>query len=451
VLGRSRAATVQASQDEQQREAGSADSASIRSAGASPADAPKMRQSAATSVPTSDPLVKVRTDKLDRLVEMVGELVIAQTMMMQDGVVRDATNHNLAQKVRHADKIVRELQDLSLGLRMVPLKGAITKLARVVRDLATRSGKQITFTVAGEDTEVDRTLVDLLADPLLHMVRNAVDHGIETPSERLKAGKPAMGTVRLEASQAGDRVLVKLIDDGRGLQRDKIVAKAIEKGIITSADTMSDTEVFDLIFAPGFSTAEQVTEVSGRGVGMDVVRRNLMAMRGRTVITSKAGQGSTFTIELPLTLAITDGMIVRVGAERFIVPTAQIRRCFRPEPSAVFTAQGKGEMVQTAGEVLPVVRLHRALVVHGAKEGVVDGILMVVGDGNNRTAFLVDELLGQQQVVAKPLGDAIGRVRGLTGGAILGDGRVGLILDVDELVLASRDGAGATGGAIQAA
>jgi len=408
-----------------------------------PADAPKMRQSTATAVPTSEPLVKVRTDKLDRLVEMVGELVIAQTMMMQDGVVRDAVNHNLAQKVRHADKIVRELQDLSLGLRMVPLKGAITKLARVVRDLATRSGKQITFTVAGEDTEVDRTLVDLLADPLLHMVRNAVDHGIEAPSERLKAGKPAMGTVRLEASQAGDRVLVKLIDDGRGLQRDKIVAKAIEKGIITSADGMSDTEVFDLIFAPGFSTAEQVTEVSGRGVGMDVVRRNLMAMRGRTVITSKAGQGSTFTIELPLTLAITDGMIVRVGAERFIVPTAQIRRCFRPEPSEVFTAQGKGEMVQTAGEVLPVVRLHRALVVHGAQEGVVDGILMVVGDGNNRTAFLVDELLGQQQVVAKPLGDAIGRVRGLTGGAILGDGRVGLILDVDELVHASRGSASA--------
>ncbi|MFN0098020.1 MAG: chemotaxis protein CheA, partial [Gemmatimonadaceae bacterium] len=394
-------------------------------------------------VSATEPLVKVRTDKLDRLVEMVGELVIAQTIMMQDAVVRDADNHDLAQKVRHADKIVRELQELSLGLRMVPLKGAITKLTRAIRDLATRSGKQITFTVAGEDTEVDRTLVDLLADPLMHMVRNAVDHGIESPSERVAAGKPAVGTVCLEASQAGDRVLVKLIDDGRGLQRDKIIAKAVEKGIITSAHNLTDTEVFELIFAPGFSTADQVTEVSGRGVGMDVVRRNLTAMRGRTVITSVAGRGSTFTIELPLTLAITDGMIVRVGAERFVVPTAQIRRCFRPEPSAVFTVQGKGEMVRTATEVLPVVRLHRALVVHGAQEAVVDGILMVVGDGSNRTAFLVDELLGQQQVVAKPLGDTIGRVRGLTGGAILGDGRVGLILDVDELVLASRGASGA--------
>lgn len=416
--------------------------APARSRGAT-ADASNTRASVGTTAPASEPVVKVRADKLDRLVEMVGELVIAQTMMMQDETVRDAGHHHLAHKVRHADKIVRELQELSLGLRMVPLKGAFAKLARAVRDLAMRSGKQITFTVTGEDTELDRTLVDLLADPLMHMVRNAVDHGIETPSDREKAGKPATGAVRLEASQAGDRVLVKLIDDGRGLQRDRIIAKAIEKGIISSADNMSDTEVFDLIFSPGFSTTEQVTEVSGRGVGMDVVLRNLTAMRGRTLITSMAGEGSTFTIELPLTLAITDGMIVRVGAQRFIVPTAKIRRCFRPLPGALFTAQGKGEMVQTAGEVLPVVRLHRALLVSGAQERVVDGILMVVGDGNNRTAFLVDELLGQQQVVAKRLGDAIGRVRGLTGGAILGDGRVGLIVDVDELVLASRGPNGA--------
>jgi len=393
---------------------------------------------AAHAAPAADPLVKVRTDKLDRLVEMVGELVIAEAILMQDAVVRDAANHGLAQKVRHADKIVRELQDLSLGLRMVPLKGAITKLQRVVRDLAARSGKQIAFEVSGEETEVDRTLVDLLADPLLHMVRNAVDHGIEPPSERLKAGKPAMGTVRLEAMQAGDRVLVKLHDDGRGLQREKILRKAIEKGIIQSGDTMSDAEVFELIWAPGFSTAEAVTEVSGRGVGMDVVRRNLTAMRGRTVIASTPGQGSTFTIELPLTLAITDGMLVRVGAERFIVPTARIQRCFRPEPSAVHTVQGRGEMVHTGGEVLPLFRLHRALRVVGAQEAITDGILMVVGDGDRRVAILVDELLGQQQVVAKPLGEAVGRVRGLTGGAILGDGRVGLILDVDELVEAHR-------------
>lgn len=406
------------------------------------AAAPTAAAAPAAGVPVTDPMVKVRTDKLDRLVEMVGELVIANTILLQDGIVRDATHHDLAQKVRHADKIVRELQDLSLGLRMVPLKGAITKLARVVRDLANRSGKQIVFEVTGEETEVDRTLVDLLADPLLHMVRNAVDHGIEAPSERLKHGKSAMGVVRLEASQAGDRVLVKLRDDGRGLQREKIVAKAVEKGLIASGDGMSDSEVFDLIFAPGFSTAEAVTEVSGRGVGMDVVRRNLMAMRGRTLIESSPGKGSVFTIELPLTLAITDGMIVRVGAERFIVPTAQIRRCFRPEPSAVSTVQGKGEMVQHGGEVLPLLRLHRALRVLGAQERVVEGILMVVGDGNNRVAIMVDELLGQQQVVAKPLGEAIGRVRGLTGGAILGDGRVGLILDVDELVVASRQAAG---------
>ncbi len=417
---------------------------------ASPAAAPPAAGAPAVQ---KDPLVKVRTDKLDQLINLVGELVIAQAMLVQDDTVRSAQHHQLMQKVRHADKIVRELQDLSLGLRMVPIKGAITKLARVVRDLAARSGKQIGFEVSGEETEVDRTLVDLLADPLMHMVRNAVDHGIEPPSERMKTGKPAMGTVRLEAYQAGDRVVVKLHDDGRGLQRAKIVAKAVEKGIIASGDGMSDAEVFDLIFAPGFSTAEAVTEVSGRGVGMDVVRRNLAAMRGRTVITSVPGQGSTFTIELPLTLAITDGMLVRVGAERFIVPTARIRRCFRPEPSAVSTVQGKGEMVQHGGEVLPLLRLHRALRVVNAQERAVEGILMVVGDGSDRVAILVDELLGQQQVVAKPLGDAIGRVRGLTGGAILGDGRVGLILDVDELVVAHRDAgaAAAAEGAARAA
>ena len=386
--------------------------------------------------------VKVRTEKLDRLVEMVGELVIAHSILLEDEVVRDATQHCLAQKVQHAEKLVRELQELSLGLRMVPLRGALVKLARLVRDLATRSGKQVVFETAGDETELDRTLVELLADPLMHMVRNAVDHGIESPEERQRAGKPAAGVVRIEASQVGDRVVVRLRDDGRGLQREKIVARAIERGLIATGVGMSDSEVFELIFSPGFSTADEVSEVSGRGVGMDVVRRNLMSMRGRTLIESTAGRGSTFTIELPLTLAITDGMLVRVGAQRFIVPTARIRRCFRPEPAALSTAHGRGEMVQHGGEVLPVLRLHRSLRIERAQESAVDGILVVVGDGHHRVALLVDELLGQQQVVAKPLGDSIGRVRGLMGGAILGDGRVGLILDVDELVRSDRGGAG---------
>lgn len=384
--------------------------------------------------------VKVRTDKLDRLVEMVGELVIAHSILLEDGVVRDATQHLLAQKVQHAEKIVRELQELSLGLRMVPLRGALVKLARLVRDLATRSGKQVNFETVGDETELDRTLVELLADPLMHMVRNAVDHGLESPEERLRAGKPAAGVVRIEASQVGDRVVVRLRDDGRGLQRERIIEKAILRGLIATGVGMSDSEVFDLIFSPGFSTAEVVSDVSGRGVGMDVVRRNLMSMRGRTLIESTAGEGTIFTIELPLTLAITDGMLVRVGAQRFIVPTARIRRCFRPAPAALCTVHGRGEMVQHGGEVLPLLRLHRTLAIESAQESVVDGILVVVGDGNDRVALLVDELLGQQQVVAKPLGESIGRVPGLTGGAILGDGRVGLILDVDELVRADRDG-----------
>ncbi|MBL8995766.1 MAG: chemotaxis protein CheA [Gemmatimonadetes bacterium] len=385
--------------------------------------------------------VKVRAEKLDRLVEMVGELVIAHGILKETPAVQDASQQELTQRVLQADKIVRELQELALGLRMVPLRGALTKLTRIVRDLAARSGKQVVFETAGEDTELDRTLVDLVADPLMHMVRNAVDHGIETPSERLAAGKPAMGTIRVEARQAGDRVLVRLRDDGRGLQRSKIIAKAIERGLITSGEGMPDAAVFELIFAPGFSTADAITDVSGRGVGMDVVRRNLLAIRGRTLIESEPGKGSVFTIELPLTLAITDGMVVRVQGERFIIPTARIRRCVRPAPEMLRTALGRGELLQQGGEVLPLLRLQRELRIPGPSADLLAGILIVAGDGHNRVALHVDELLGQQQVVAKPLGESIGRVRGLTGGAILGDGRVGLILDVDELVQASRSAA----------
>ncbi len=413
-----------------------------------PAGAPTPRAgaravAAATPAP-AESTVKVRAEKLDRLVEMVGELVIAHGILKETPAVQDASRPELAQRVLQADKIVRELQELALGLRMVPLRGALTKLSRIVRDLGARSGKQVAFETAGEDTELDRTLVDLLADPLMHMVRNAVDHGIEPPSERLAAGKPAMGTIRVEARQAGDRVLVRLRDDGRGLQRSKIIAKAIERGLITTGEGMPDAAVFELIFAPGFSTADAITDVSGRGVGMDVVRRNLLAIRGRTLIESEPGKGSVFTIELPLTLAITDGMVVRVQGERFIIPTARIRRCVRPAPEMLRTALGRGELVQQGGEVLPLLRLQRELRIPGPTADLLAGILIVAGDGHNRVALHVDELIGQQQVVAKPLGESIGRVRGLTGGAILGDGRVGLILDVDELVQASRSAAPAS-------
>jgi two-component system chemotaxis sensor kinase CheA len=340
---------------------------------------------------------------------------------------------------------VRELQDLSMSMRMVPLKPTFQKLARLVRDVAHKNGKLVELVTSGEDTEIDRTMVDVVGDPLVHMVRNAIDHGIEFAAERMANGKPAAGVVRLSAHHAGGNVVVELSDDGRGLNRDKIVAKAIERGLIASDKGMSESDVFNLIFAPGFSTADAITDLSGRGVGMDVVRRNVEALRGRVEITSVPGQGTTFTVRLPLTLAVTDGMLVRVGTERYVVPLTNIHMSFRPEPSMLQTVAGQGEVVTLRGEVMPVLRLHRLLAVPGATTDPTRALLMIVGDGRQRrTALLVDELLGQQQVVAKSLGDGVGQVPGVAGGAILGDGRVGLILDVAELVaLAQSAPAGA--------
>ena len=263
----------------------------------------------------ADQFLRVRTERLDRLVDMVSELVIAHAMIAGDEALAAVagTNHVAAKKLGHAGKIVRGLQELSMGMRMVPLRATFQKMTRLVRDVSAKVSKPVDFVTEGDDTEIDRTLVALVGDPLVHMVRNAIDHGIETPAERAAAGKPPRGTVRLSAYHAGGSVVVELVDDGRGLHRDRIVRKAIEKGLIVSDQGMSDADVFGLIFAPGFSTVDSVTDLSGRGVGMDVVRRNVERVRGRVDITSRAGEGSTFTLRLPLTLAVTDGMLVRVG------------------------------------------------------------------------------------------------------------------------------------------
>jgi two-component system chemotaxis sensor kinase CheA len=382
--------------------------------------------------------MRVRTDRLDRLVDTIGELVIAHSMIAQDGTVTSSGNEVFGRKVTHASKIVRELQDLSISMRMVPLKGTVQKLARVVRDAAAKSGKQIEFATDGEETEIDRNMVELIADPLVHMIRNAVDHGIELPADREAAGKPRRGTIHVSARHAGGSVVITLTDDGRGLDRAKILDKAIEKGLVESDRGLNDRDLLELIFAPGFSTADKVTDLSGRGVGMDVVRRNIEELRGRIDIESEPGAGSSFSIRLPLTLAITDGMLVRIGSERYILPTVNIQMSFQPEREMLSTVAGRGEIVLLRGDVLPIVRLHRMLGVEGAETDATRGLLVIVGSGERRTALLVDELLGQQQLVAKSLGEGLGRVPGISGGAILGDGRVGLILDVAEIMAISR-------------
>jgi two-component system, chemotaxis family, sensor kinase CheA len=388
----------------------------------------------------TDTSVRVRTDRLDRLIDMVGELVIAQSMVAQDEVVRNDHKQELLRKVTHAGKIVRELQDLSMSMRMVPLKPTFQKMARLVRDLAHKSGKQVEFMPSGEETEIDRNMVDVVGDPLVHMIRNSMDHGIELPEDRTKKGKNAAGRVDLSAFHAGGNVVVELTDDGRGLDREKIVRKAIERGLIESDKGMSDPDVYNLIFEPGFSTADKITEVSGRGVGMDVVKRAIQSLHGRVEITSRLGHGTTFSVRLPLTLAITDGMLIRVGEQRFILPTVSIHMSFRPDASSIFTVTGKGEMVMLRKKLVPLIRLHRLFGIHGAVEDPTDALLVIVDEGGRRSGLLVDELLGQQQVVAKSLGDAMGKVAGVSGGAILGDGRVGLILDPGGLAALARGG-----------
>ncbi len=383
--------------------------------------------------PGGENSVRIRTERLDRLVDMVGELVIAHSMLAQDPVVL-ADRRGLSRKVDHTAKILRELQDLSTSLRMVPLKPALRKVSRVVRDLSRKSGKQVRLVTEGEDTEIDRSMVDVLADPLVHMVRNSVDHGLESAAERTAAGKPPEGVIRISAFQAEGNVVIQISDDGRGLNRERILTKAKERGIIESDRGLSDREIYDLIFAAGFSTAEKVTEVSGRGVGMDVVRRNVESLRGRVTIDSTPGQGSTFRINVPLTLAITDGMVISIGAQRYIIPSVKILMSLRPEPSALSKVAGKGEMVLFHGELLPIVRLHRLWEIPEAVEDPTQGLLVIVGEGRRKAALLVDELVTQQQFVVKPLGGIVSNTKGVAGGAVLGNGDVGLILDPDAIL-----------------
>ncbi|MGC6488658.1 MAG: chemotaxis protein CheA [Planctomycetota bacterium] len=381
--------------------------------------------------------VKVSTTRLDMLVDMVGELVIAQSMVLQSPEIQALDGQALTRNISQVGKITRDLQEAAMSLRMVTVKATFQKMARLVRDVAGKSGKRVGLTIAGEDTELDRNVVEQIADPLVHMIRNAVDHGVEAPAERVAAGKPEEGRLTLRAYHQGGSIVIEIRDDGRGIDRDKVFEKARSKGLIpagTDATSLTDAEVFQLIFAPGFSTAEAVTDLSGRGVGMDVVRRNIEALRGKIEIESEVGAGTTFHLRLPLTLAIIDGMIVRIGASRYVVPTLSIEHSFRPRPEDVHRVADRGECVQARGEVLPVHRLKHLFGQPDGVEALEQGILVVVEVDGQRSCLLVDEIVGQQQVVIKSLGMSREQVSGLSGGAIMTDGRVALILDVATLV-----------------
>jgi two-component system chemotaxis sensor kinase CheA len=383
--------------------------------------------------------VRVKIDRLDKLLDTVGELVIAQTMVGQDELIVSGKHRELSKKISHAGKIVRELQDLSMILRMVPLKGTFQKMARLARDLSQKNGKRVNFTVEGEDIEIDRNMVDMVADPLVHLIRNAVDHGIEMPEERRRLGKSEDAWIYLTAGHVEGSIMLTVWDDGRGLSRQKIVDKAISRGLIDSAERMTDQEVWQMIFQPGFSTAEQVTEVSGRGVGLDVVCQAVDALRGRIEVQSSEGQGCAFIMRMPLTMAITDGMVVRVGSQRYILPIANIQKAVRPVEADIHTVNQRAEMFDFRGDLLPVFRLHRLFDIMDAQTELTLGLLVVIGEGQQRCALFVDDLLSQTQVVTKLLGKGINKVQGVAGGAIMSDGTVGLILDTTGIVNIARN------------
>jgi two-component system chemotaxis sensor kinase CheA len=371
--------------------------------------------------------VRVDRQRLDELINQIGELVIGASMVEQE-LLSIAGGHGL-ESMSALGKIVRDLQEMSLGLRMVPIAATFQKMNRVIRDVAKKVGKQIQFVTEGDDTELDKTVVDQISDPLVHMVRNAADHGIEPPDTRLANGKSAEGTVKLRAYQQGGNVYIELTDDGRGLDRKRIVDKAIERGILTAESNPSDAEICNLIFQPGFSTAKEVTDVSGRGVGMDVVRRNVEALQGSVSIKSTEGVGSTITVRLPLTLAILDGLLVRLSSEVFVIPLLSVIESICIRTNEIHKIVGVGEVITLRGEVVPLLRLHRLLNIAPTSTLDDQGLLVLVEDQGRRMALFVDELLGQQQVVIKNLETNFRKVPGVAGATILGDGRVALILD----------------------
>jgi two-component system chemotaxis sensor kinase CheA len=388
-------------------------------------------------------LVKVETAKLEYLVDMVGELVIAQSMVRHNPQLDSLKSTRLQRDIAHLSRVTAEVQKTAMAMRMVPIGQLFRRMTRLVRDLARKSGKSAELELFGEDVELDRTIVEQLADPLVHMLRNSLDHGLESKAEREAAGKSPVGHVRLKASHEAGQIVVEIDDDGRGLDRQRILRKAVERGLVSPEASLSDNEVFHLIFEPGFSTADKVTDVSGRGVGMDVVRKHISKLRGRIDIVSRAGAGTTFFLKLPLTLAIIDGLVVVVGGERYIVPIFAVREMFRAQADQIFTVEGRGEMVMVREHLLPVIRLGRRLGVVPKSEQACDG-LMIVGESGGRTfCLLVDELVGKQEVVIKNLGSTFRDVQGLAGGAILGDGRVGLILDLTTLVQSTAVSGGA--------
>ncbi len=397
---------------------------------------PVVEADASKNAPKASSSIRVDTDKIDTLINMVGEVVITQSMLglIGENFTMDKVGQlkrGLAQLERHT----RDLQQSVMNIRMLPISFVFSRFPRLVHDISTQLSKKITLKLVGENTEVDKAVVELINDPLVHLIRNSLDHGIEMPADRIAAGKPEMGTIELKAYHRGGHIVIEIVDDGRGLDKNKLLAKAIEKGLVEETAILSEKQIFELIFMPGFSTAEKLTDISGRGVGMDVVRRNIQSLGGNIDIISELGKGTTIAIHLPLTLAILDGQSVAVGDETYIVPLVSIIESINITEKMLNKVAGKGETFKLRNEYLPIIRMREIFNVRsGAATKSNEGVIVVVEGQGALCGFLVDELLGQQQVVIKSLEANYRRVEGVSGATILGDGSVALILDVPGLV-----------------
>ncbi|UVW27487.1 chemotaxis protein CheA [Massilia sp. H6] len=382
--------------------------------------------------------IRVSVEKVDQLINLIGELVITNAMLEQRTSNLDPmANERLLNSISQLGRNTRELQEAVMSIRMMPMDFVFSRFPRMVRDLATKLGKKVDFITNGAATELDKGLIERIVDPLTHLVRNSIDHGIEMPAARAAAGKSEAGRLFLSAGHQGGNIVIEVADDGGGLNRERILAKALENGLAVS-DNMSDSDVWQLIFAPGFSTAEQVTDVSGRGVGMDVVKRNIMAMGGTVEIRSARGFGTTISISLPLTLAILDGMSIRSGDEVYILPLSFVVESLQPAPEDIREIAGRGTVLKVRGEYLPLIPLYQMFEIAARNTNPSEGIVVILETEGKKAALFVDELVGQQQVVVKNLEANYRKVAGISGATILGDGGVALILDVAALVRSSR-------------
>jgi two-component system chemotaxis sensor kinase CheA len=390
--------------------------------------------SGATDATSVKSTIRIDTFKLDELFDSVGELVIAQNFIAQNEKIRLIEDESISRTIETLSKITKRIQDRVMSLRMVAIRDTFDKMKRVVRDTSKKTGKALHLNVLGEETEIDKTMIDSLSDPMIHIIRIAIDHGLEADAdERIAAGKKVEGNITIRAYHKSGSIVISVSDDGRGINKEKVFRKAIERGIIAGDENLTDSQIFGLIMQPGFSTADTISDLSGRGVGLDVVKTSIEKLRGKIEIESKEGEGTTFSMVLPLTLAIIDGMLVQTAGEIYIIPTLSVVESFRPEQEIVHAIKGQGEFVSMRGQHIPVIRLSDVFDLNAKRIEPWEGILVCVETEAGRIAIMVDELVGRQQVVIKPLGKSLAKLREITGGAILGSGDIALILNVDEL------------------